>query len=228
MGTVQVRDIASVVQGGRLGLTKADYRESGVQAFSPQQVRMGFVSQAEFHQPGVILSSIGANCGRCFRADGSWTTLANTQAILPDSARVDHPIPLRSTQRRTVLVEIGVGPAIYQACQLEAIVDPQTALGSSGGSQRSSTRLTIPSKPTERVVTKLELQRQAVSQAMFGRTSWRVTTRDCSCREPPRTSTKEWTELPRGRELEWNIHARARLSHRVWLYPSAVEVVAAR
>ena len=87
--TAQVRDIASVVQGGRFGLTKASYRESGVPAFSAAG-QDGFVSQAEFNQPGVVLSSIGANCGRCFRADGSWTTLANTQAILPDSAKVDH------------------------------------------------------------------------------------------------------------------------------------------
>lgn len=86
---LQIQDIATVVQGGHLGLTKTDYITSGIPAFSAAG-QDGFVSEVEFSQPGVILSSIGANCGRCFRADTQWTTLANTQAILPCQDRIDH------------------------------------------------------------------------------------------------------------------------------------------
>lgn len=86
---LQIQDVATVVQGGRLGLSKADYIEIGIPAFSAAG-QDGFVSEVEFSQPGVVLSSIGANCGRCFRADTHWTTLANTQAILPFQGRVDH------------------------------------------------------------------------------------------------------------------------------------------
>ena len=44
----------------------------------------GFVEKAEItDRDGVVLSAIGANCGRCFFASGNWTTLANVQAILP-------------------------------------------------------------------------------------------------------------------------------------------------
>ncbi|MDQ1305453.1 MAG: type restriction enzyme subunit [Actinomycetota bacterium] len=47
------------------------------------------VSQAEYRRPAVVLSSIGARCGKCFLAEGEWTSLANTQLILPDLDRVD-------------------------------------------------------------------------------------------------------------------------------------------
>ena len=72
--------------GGRLGLTKEKhYRSSGVLAFSAAGPD-GFVQQTEFQdKTGVVLSAIGANCGRCFFASGDWTTLANVQAIIPNS-----------------------------------------------------------------------------------------------------------------------------------------------
>ncbi|MHB0888849.1 restriction endonuclease subunit S [Acidithiobacillus sp.] len=77
-------DLVTVSQGGKLGLTKeSDYVSNGIPAYSAAG-QDGFVGHAEFRdQPGVVLSAIGANCGRCFYADGDWTTLANVQAILP-------------------------------------------------------------------------------------------------------------------------------------------------
>lgn len=70
--------------GGRLGLTKErDYRSSGVIAFSAAGPD-GYVDAVEIDgKDGVVLSAIGANCGRCFFASGQWTTLANVQAIIP-------------------------------------------------------------------------------------------------------------------------------------------------
>ncbi|WP_082668266.1 restriction endonuclease subunit S [Tepidimonas taiwanensis] len=81
---MQLRDFCSFVQGGRLGLTKQDhYRSSGVPAFSAAG-QDGYVDVVEFRDTdAVILSAIGANCGRCFLATGNWTTLANVQVIIP-------------------------------------------------------------------------------------------------------------------------------------------------
>ena len=41
---------------------------------------MNFVNVFEFEQPGVVVSAIGARCGKCFYATDKWTTLANTQS----------------------------------------------------------------------------------------------------------------------------------------------------
>lgn len=83
--SAQIKDFSEVVQGGRLGLTKQDhYRSSGVPAYSAAG-QDGFVDRVEFADTNaVILSAIGANCGRCFYAEGSWATLANVQAIIPN------------------------------------------------------------------------------------------------------------------------------------------------
>lgn len=65
------------------------YRTSGVPAYSAAG-QDGFVEVAEFrNKDAVVLSAIGANCGRCFRAHGEWTTLANVQAIIPDAGTAD-------------------------------------------------------------------------------------------------------------------------------------------
>jgi restriction endonuclease S subunit len=43
----------------------------------------------EFEEPAVVLSSIGARCGKCFYAEGKWASLANTLLIFPDRALTD-------------------------------------------------------------------------------------------------------------------------------------------
>lgn len=79
----QLRDVAAVHGGGRLGLTKADYVQQGVKAYSAAGSD-GYVTQQEGVEPSIILSSIGARCGKSFLTDGPWATLANTQVITPD------------------------------------------------------------------------------------------------------------------------------------------------
>ena len=85
---VQIKDIAKkITVGGRLGLRKnKDYCAQGFPAYSAAG-KDGFVSQFEYEADGVIVSSIGARCGKCFYATGKWTTLANTQVILTNEAR---------------------------------------------------------------------------------------------------------------------------------------------
>jgi hypothetical protein len=76
-------EVADVAAGGRLGLTKSDYLREGVPAYSAAG-QDGFVLVREYRdRAAVILSSIGAHCGKCFLASGDFTTLANTQAIFP-------------------------------------------------------------------------------------------------------------------------------------------------
>ncbi len=87
---LQLQDFCSFVQGGRFGLTKQDdYRTSGVPAYSAAG-QDGYVDLTEFRNTdAVILSAIGANCGRCFIASGDWTTLANVQVLIPDPKKAD-------------------------------------------------------------------------------------------------------------------------------------------
>lgn len=85
---IQLSEVAQVIGGGRLKLTKQDYVEKGYPAFSAAG-QDGYVKPVEFNANGVILSSIGARCGKCFLATGEWTTLANTQIILPDEKVCD-------------------------------------------------------------------------------------------------------------------------------------------
>ena len=103
---LQLRDVALIVPGGTLGVTTDNYIASGVPAFSAAG-QDGYVDIAEFHSPGVVLSSIGAHCGRCFRAEDAWTTLANTQAILPNLERVDHRFLFARLNDKTYWEKLG-------------------------------------------------------------------------------------------------------------------------
>jgi hypothetical protein len=42
-----------------------------------------WVKQGQYHGPGVVVSAVGARCGKTFLADGEWTAIANTHAIIP-------------------------------------------------------------------------------------------------------------------------------------------------
>lgn len=86
--TKQLKDIASVHGGGRLGFNKSDYVDHGIPAYSAAG-QDGFVDVAEGEEPSIILSSIGARCGKSFLAEGPWATLANTQVITPDREVAD-------------------------------------------------------------------------------------------------------------------------------------------
>lgn len=86
---VALQEFCDFVGGGKLKLTKRDYREAGFPAFSAAG-QDGFVERPEFERPGVIVSSIGARCGKAFLANnGPWTSLANTYCVLPDTDIAD-------------------------------------------------------------------------------------------------------------------------------------------
>lgn len=83
-----LEDIAVVCGGGSKKLSSADFVESGVPAFGAGG-QNGLVETAEFDQVGIVLSANGARCGKCFLTPASWTSMANTQVILPDTGSVD-------------------------------------------------------------------------------------------------------------------------------------------
>jgi type I restriction enzyme, S subunit len=85
---VSLADVAKITSGGSLKLSGRDFVESGVPAWGAGG-HNGYVPVSESEGPAVILSSIGARCGKCFYVDGEWTTLANTQIIDPRPERVD-------------------------------------------------------------------------------------------------------------------------------------------
>jgi type I restriction enzyme S subunit len=85
---IPLEAFSRIVQGGRLGLSGNDFVPEGVPAYGAGGVN-GYLPIAEFDEPAVVLSSIGARCGKCFYANGEWTSLANTQLIFPDPDQAD-------------------------------------------------------------------------------------------------------------------------------------------
>ena len=48
-----------------------------------------YCAHFEYDRQGIILSAVGARCGKCFFAESKWTAVANTHVILPDEKLVD-------------------------------------------------------------------------------------------------------------------------------------------
>ncbi len=73
---IQLGKVASV-DWGNTSLTKAIYKAYGYPAFSAAG-QDGFGDFFEHTGEAVIVSAIGARCGRCFFASGKWTAIKNT------------------------------------------------------------------------------------------------------------------------------------------------------
>ncbi len=77
-----LREIADLSGGS--ALTKASYVDSGYVAFSAAGPD-GCLPDFEIEGDGVVLSAVGARCGRTFKATGRWSSIANTIKIVPRS-----------------------------------------------------------------------------------------------------------------------------------------------
>ena len=71
------------VSWGNTSLTKDSYVERGFPAFSAAG-NDGIVANAEYNSVGIVLSAIGARCGRTFLTPSKWTAIKNTITILTD------------------------------------------------------------------------------------------------------------------------------------------------
>jgi type I restriction enzyme, S subunit len=74
--TVRLGDICHV-DWGNTTLTKALYSTEGFPAFSATG-QDGLLPFYEHNCRAVVVSAIGARCGKCFLADGKWTAIKNT------------------------------------------------------------------------------------------------------------------------------------------------------
>jgi type I restriction enzyme S subunit len=84
---VRLGDVVKI-DWGNTSITKKSYVDKGADAYSAAG-QDGFVKDAEFSGPGIVLSAIGARCGRCFWADGDWTAIKNTIVIQQKLERCD-------------------------------------------------------------------------------------------------------------------------------------------
>jgi len=65
------------VEWGNTSLTKKIYKKAGYPVFSATG-QDGYTDFYEREGEAIIVSAIGANCGRCFYANGKWTAIKNT------------------------------------------------------------------------------------------------------------------------------------------------------
>lgn len=76
---VKLNEIAKV-DWGNTSLTKEIYKNDGYKAFSASG-QDGYVEKYEYDAEAIIVSAIGARCGKCFKADGKFTAIKNTLVI---------------------------------------------------------------------------------------------------------------------------------------------------
>lgn len=76
---VQLGEVSDV-DWGNTSMSKKFYKEKGFPAFSATG-QDGFVEEFEHEGKAIILSAIGARCGKCFWTDGQWTAIKNTITI---------------------------------------------------------------------------------------------------------------------------------------------------
>ncbi len=73
---VKLGDVAKI-DWGNTSLTKAYYKPYGYPAFSATG-QDGFLDFYEHEGEAIIVSAIGAHCGKCFFASGKWVAIKNT------------------------------------------------------------------------------------------------------------------------------------------------------
>ena len=83
---VKLSQIADIGWGD-LSVTKKSYVESGYTAFSATGAD-GYLPYFDYDQDGIVVSAIGANCGKIWRAYGKWSCIKNTMRIIIKEAPV--------------------------------------------------------------------------------------------------------------------------------------------
>jgi type I restriction enzyme S subunit len=76
------------VNWGDTSVTKASYVDSGFPAYSASGPD-GFLPYADFDRVGVVLSAIGADCGKTWLAKGKWSCIKNTLRFWATDTEVD-------------------------------------------------------------------------------------------------------------------------------------------
>lgn len=85
----ELQEFSRIIQGGRHKKSGKHFVDDGYPAYGAGGMN-GYLPEPEFEQPGIVLSSIGARCGKCFLPEArEWSSLANTQLIFPDPEKAD-------------------------------------------------------------------------------------------------------------------------------------------
>jgi type I restriction enzyme S subunit len=84
---VRLGDVATV-DWGNTSLTKKVYRDFGFPAYSAKG-QDGLTDFYEHEGEAIIVSAIGARCGKCFYANGKWTAIKNTLVVKVGPATSD-------------------------------------------------------------------------------------------------------------------------------------------
>jgi restriction endonuclease S subunit len=84
--TAQLSELVDIGWGD-LQVTKKSYVQTGYLAYSATGAD-GLLPYFDYDSEGIIISAIGANCGKIFRANGKWSCIKNTMRILPKNPSV--------------------------------------------------------------------------------------------------------------------------------------------
>ncbi len=97
-GTWEVKRLQEVATAdwGNTAITKASYRDHGYQAYSASGPD-GYVDWFERELDGVVISAIGAQCGKTWLAQGRWTPIKNTIWFEADGKKADISFLFRVT-----------------------------------------------------------------------------------------------------------------------------------
>ncbi|MBY0399103.1 restriction endonuclease subunit S, partial [Myxococcota bacterium] len=152
---VELGDIVRL-EWGNTSITKASYVNSGELAFSASGPD-GFLPDFEHDEPGIVLSAIGARCGRCFWADGKWTAIKNTITATEANDGIDLRFVFYSVNRDEVWpISGGAQPFIglKNARKTVIAVPPkaeQVAIAASlnGADERINAEVTVLAKARE-------------------------------------------------------------------------------
>ena len=87
--TVRLDSICRIVPGGRHKLSGKHFTEVGGYPAYGAGGHNGNLPSYEFDEPAIVLSAIGARCGKCFQPSGRWSSLANTAVFFPDANLAD-------------------------------------------------------------------------------------------------------------------------------------------
>jgi type I restriction enzyme S subunit len=132
---------------GNTTVTKKQYKESGFTAFSASGPD-GFVDWFEHDGEGVVLSAIGALCGKTWLADGKWTPIKNTIWIKSKSedcltgflylvSKMPDLWPIRGQAQSFIslgdvrLVEVSLPPLVVQKRIVEVVSSMDEVINSS-------------------------------------------------------------------------------------------------
>lgn len=85
--TYKLGDVADV-SWGDTNTTKSAYVSDGYPAYSASG-HDGFLPYADFEKTGVVVSAIGANCGKTWLAKGKWSCIKNTIRMWSKSSLLD-------------------------------------------------------------------------------------------------------------------------------------------